>query len=111
MLSRQGACLLPGPFRPLCCVIPQCYIFAARVSKNLIDSNNKGYVAISNSDFPCTRDSDSSARSDTDPAGIRGPDSPDSSDLNSTGSGSHSSHPAWWDCLEIGGARAEGGIL
>src|SRR5215213_2017980 len=32
MLSRQGACLLPGPFRPLCCVIPQCYIFAARVS-------------------------------------------------------------------------------
>src|SRR3954468_22374094 len=35
MLSRQGACLLPGPFRPLCCVIPQCYIFAARVSKYL----------------------------------------------------------------------------
>jgi hypothetical protein len=34
MLSRQGACLLPGPFRPLCCVIPQCYIFAARVSKS-----------------------------------------------------------------------------
>src|SRR3954454_23125615 len=33
MLSRQGACLLPGPFRPLCCMIPQCYIFAARVSK------------------------------------------------------------------------------
>src|SRR5438270_3189632 len=31
-LSRQGACLLPGPYRPLCRVISQCYIFAARVS-------------------------------------------------------------------------------
>src|SRR4051812_29656689 len=33
-LSRQGACLLPGPYRPLCRVISQCYIFAARVSKS-----------------------------------------------------------------------------
>src|SRR3954466_14944334 len=31
-LSLQGACLLPGPYRPLCRVISQCYIFAARVS-------------------------------------------------------------------------------
>src|SRR4051794_14691722 len=32
-LSRQSACLLPGPFRPLCRVKSQCYIFAARISK------------------------------------------------------------------------------
>ncbi len=31
-LSRQGARLLPGPHRPLCRIISQCYIFAARVS-------------------------------------------------------------------------------
>src|SRR4051794_25232447 len=31
-VSRQSACLLPGPFRPLCRVKSQCYVFAARVS-------------------------------------------------------------------------------
>src|SRR3954447_14136631 len=33
MLSRQGACLLPGPYRPICRVKLQCYVFADRVSK------------------------------------------------------------------------------
>ena len=35
-LSRQGACLLSGPYRPICRVKLQCYVFAARVS-NILD--------------------------------------------------------------------------
>src|SRR5690242_8216146 len=31
-LSRQGACLLSGPYSPLCSPISQCYVFADRVS-------------------------------------------------------------------------------
>src|SRR4029079_10839231 len=45
-LSRQGACLLPGPHRSICRVKLQCYVFAARVSKydhSLIHHDHQPY--------------------------------------------------------------------
>src|ERR1044072_5897373 len=51
MLSRQGACLLPGPYRPICRVKSQCYIFADRVSNwHVAGSSGASVIRINRND-------------------------------------------------------------